>query len=180
MVLGCIINFLTKINLLPPGNFKHIFMSVKVKVNKYQFLIVFATFWKRKLGPDFVLRSCCVVPKQVWNVSNNNRLDKFDTTCVYTRVCTVFKAEVKIKSPNTTFRYVCLNLSCLKRVFWKTFIHMPHLFDLWGESRETAYTLLTFVQSLIKFQSVVLEIQMKRAKRDILSYRMTNQVIESA
>jgi len=37
----------------------------------------------------------------------------------------------------------------------------------------TAYHILIFVQSLIKFQRVVPEIQMKRAKRDILTYLLT-------
>ena len=48
----------------------------------------------------------------------------------------------------------------------------------------TAYPILIFMQSFIEFQSVVPEIQMKRAKRDILTYLLThlltNQVIESA
>ena len=37
----------------------------------------------------------------------------------------------------------------------------------------TAYPILILIRSLIKFQSVVQEIQMKRAKRDILTYLLT-------
>ena len=56
----------------------------------------------------------------------------------------------------------------------------------------TAYPILIFMQSFIKFKITVQEIHMKRAKRDILtyilpyihtyilSYILTNQVIESA
>ena len=68
------------------------------------------------------------------------------------------------------------------------FLYMLLLFDLRGEGKMTTYPILTFMQSLIKFQSVVPKIQMKRAKRDILTYIhtfiltyiLTNQVIESA
>ena len=54
----------------------------------------------------------------------------------------------------------------------------------------TAYPIKIFMQNFIKFQRTVQEIQMKRAKRDILTYTyihnylltyiLTNQVIESA
>ena len=51
---------------------------------------------------------------------------------------------------------------------YSIFLYMLLLFDLRGESHEmTAYPISIFMQSLSKFQSVVPEIQMKRAK---LSY----------
>ena len=50
---------------------------------------------------------------------------------------------------------------------------MPHFFDLWGKM--TAYPKLTFFQSCVKFQKMVPEILMKRAKRDILTYIHTDQ-----
>ena len=34
----------------------------------------------------------------------------------------------------------------------------------------TAYPILTLLQSFIKFQGVIQEIQMKRAERDIITY----------
>ena len=62
--------------------------------------------------------------------------------------------------------YICY--FCLRWKSWKR--------------KMTAYPILIFMQSLIKFQSVVPEIQMKRAKRDIHTYLhtylLTNQVIE--
>ena len=47
------------------------------------------------------------------------------------------------------------------------------LFDLWGESRKgkmTAYSIVIFMQSFIKFQEMIQEIQMKRPKRDLHTY----------
>ena len=48
------------------------------------------------------------------------------------------------------------------------------------KSKMMAYPISIFLQSFIKFKSLVQEIQIKRAKRDLLTYILTNQVIESA
>ena len=61
-------------------------------------------------------------------------------------------------------------------MFNSIFLYMPHLFDLWGESHEKVYSILTFTQSFIKFQRVS-EIQMKRARRLLLTYLLTDQPI---
>ena len=94
------------------------------------------------------------------------------TVCIY--------IYVKTKSLKTTFRYVCLNISCLKGGF-KKYLYITYATLAWSlrwkswESKMTAYPILIFMQSFIKFQMMVQEIQMKRAKRDILTYLHTDQ-----
>ena len=63
-----------------------------------------------------------------------------------------------------------------KVMFYSIFIHMPYLFDLWGESREKIkwrHTLNKYSCKVwIRFNKIP-ELQMKRAKRLILTYILT-------
>ena len=71
-------------------------------------------------------------------------------------------------------------------VFKHIFIYAT--FEVKVVGKMTAYPILNFTQGFIKFQCMVSKIQMKRAKRLLLTYLLTylltclltNQVIESA
>ena len=67
-----------------------------------------------------------------------------------------------------------------EKVKWRHTLYQQHIFiyasfflpPRWKswKRKMTAYPIIIFIQSLIKFQSVVPEIQMKRAKRNIHTY----------
>jgi len=49
-----------------------------------------------------------------------------------------------------------------------------------SKAKIMAYPILIFIQSFVKFQILDPKIQMKRAKRYIHTFILTNQVVESA
>ena len=79
-----------------------------------------------------------------------------------------YKVLLSFKIWIRRYRSKMMDYSIFLKIKYATFVWPPR-WKSW-KRKMTAYHILIFMQSLIKFQSVVPEIQMKRAKRDILWY----------
>ena len=112
--------------------------------------------------------------KQVWNVSNNSQLDKFN----------IYRYHICLTSEKLRYRNQTNLMEFLE--FFSLMgpnmlpLDIQLLFDLRGESWKKAYmkacSILISIQCFVKFQTLDPKIQMKRAKRLLLTYFHTHRV----